>query len=86
MLLPETMWQNRMAGQQYETFQDLLKHVKDLVGDRTLAAMKTKPAGHNHHHHHQGPQPMDIGQFDDNDLNAFGGKGKGGKGPNPWGQ
>jgi hypothetical protein len=83
MLLPETMWQNRMAGQQYETFNDLLKHVKDLVGDRTLAAMKTKPAGH---HHHQGPQPMDIGQFDETDLNAFGGKGKGGKGPNPWGQ
>ena len=71
MLLPETMWQNRMAGQQYETFNDLLKHVKDLVGDRTLAAMKTKPAGH---HHHQGPQPMDIGQVDETDLNAFGGK------------
>eukprot|EP00972_Heterocapsa_arctica_P044261 6534917-Heterocapsa_arctica.AAC.1 len=26
MLLPETMWQNRVAGQQYETFNDLLKH------------------------------------------------------------
>jgi hypothetical protein len=75
------MWQNRMAGQQYETFNDLLKHVKDLVGDRTLAAMKTKPT-----HHHQGPQPMDIGQFDETDLNAFGGKGKGGKGPAGWGQ
>ncbi len=61
MLLPETMWQNRMAGQQYETFNDLLKHVKDLVGDRTLAAMKTKPASHNHHN---GPQPTDIGQAD----------------------
>ena len=84
MLLPETMWQNRMAGQQYETFYDLLKHVKDLVGDRTLAAMKTKPT--THHHHNQGPQPMDIGQFDETDLNAFGGKGKGGKGPNTWGQ
>eukprot|EP00972_Heterocapsa_arctica_P103995 15326929-Heterocapsa_arctica.AAC.1 len=34
MLLPETMWQNRMAGQKDETFNDLLKHVKDLVGDR----------------------------------------------------
>jgi hypothetical protein len=78
MLLPETMWQNRMAGQQYESFDHLLKHVKDLVGDRTLAAMKTRPASH-----HQGPQPMDIGQFDESgsaDLNAVWGKGKGGKG------
>eukprot|EP00972_Heterocapsa_arctica_P061939 9130818-Heterocapsa_arctica.AAC.1 len=32
-----------MAGQQYETFNDLLKHVEDLVGDRTVAAMMTKP-------------------------------------------
>eukprot|EP00972_Heterocapsa_arctica_P019825 2925799-Heterocapsa_arctica.AAC.1 len=30
MLLLETMWQNHMAGQQYKTFNDLLKHVKDL--------------------------------------------------------
>eukprot|EP00972_Heterocapsa_arctica_P058384 8614220-Heterocapsa_arctica.AAC.1 len=61
-----------MAGQQYETFNDLLKHVKYLVGDRTLAAMKTKPTNHRR----QGPQPMDIGQFDETnlDLNAFGGK------------
>jgi hypothetical protein len=78
------MWQNRMAGQQYETFNDLLKHVKDLVGDRTLAAMRTKPASH-----HQGPQPMDIGQVVDDpnlDLNAmYGYKGKG-KGKTGWGQ
>eukprot|EP00972_Heterocapsa_arctica_P076494 11282991-Heterocapsa_arctica.AAC.1 len=33
MLLPETMWQNRLAGQPYETINNLLKHVKDLVGD-----------------------------------------------------
>jgi hypothetical protein len=82
MLLPETMWQNRMAGQQYETFSDLLKHVKDLVGDRTLAAMKTRPTSQ-----HQGPQPMDIGQFDnESDLNAFGGNSKGKGKSNGWGQ
>eukprot|EP00972_Heterocapsa_arctica_P103754 15291227-Heterocapsa_arctica.AAC.1 len=66
-------------------FNDLLNHVKDLVGDRTLAAMKTKRTNH----HNQGPQPMNIGQFDEPnlDLNAFGGKGgKGGKGPKVWGQ
>ncbi len=94
MLLPETMWQNRMAGQQYETFNDLLKHVKDLVGDRTLAAMKTKPS--NHHHRH-GPQPMDIGQVDytnpydlldpNIDLNVLRSAYKGkGKGASTWSQ
>eukprot|EP00972_Heterocapsa_arctica_P035745 5258736-Heterocapsa_arctica.AAC.1 len=46
--------------------------------------MKTKPTNH-----HQGPQPMDLGQFDENntDLNAIGGKGgKSGKGPTAWRQ
>eukprot|EP00972_Heterocapsa_arctica_P009212 1357087-Heterocapsa_arctica.AAC.1 len=44
--------------------------------------MKTRPTNH-----HQGPQPTDIGQFDENntDLNAFRGKGNGGKGPTAWG-
>ena len=97
MLIPEAMWASRMIGQQYDSFDALLKHVKDIVGDRTLAAMR----GHTSGRQYQGAQPMDIGQMADGqsgdwpdasdvDINAFQPKGKGkgawGLGKGSWGQ
>jgi hypothetical protein len=97
MLIPEAMWANRMIGQQYDSFDALLKHVKDIVGDRTLAAMRGSAPGRQH----QGAQPMDIGQMADGyagdwpdtgdaDINVFQPKGKGkgswSHGKGPWNQ
>ena len=94
MLIPEAMWASRMIGQQYDSFDALLKHVKDIVGDRTLAAMRGHTAGRQY----QEAQPMDIGQLDgqpdwsdpEADINAFQHKGKGkgawGQGKGAWGQ
>jgi hypothetical protein len=95
-LIPEAMWMARMTGQQYESYDALLKHVKDIVGDRTLAAMRGSSALRGTGHSAQGAQPMDIGQMADGlyyqnewpdagdaDLNVFQPKGKG-KGA--WGQ
>ena len=45
MLIPEAMWAARMIGQHHDSFDSLLKHVKDIVGDRTLAAMRAHSAG-----------------------------------------
>ena len=100
-LLPETMWQNRMAGQQYATFDALRKHVKDIVGDRTLTATKEKKTTNNASSH-GGVAPMDIGQVEEGDQElyksteeatqryilamGYHGKGKGQSEWNQWGQ
>ena len=98
-LLPETMWTNRMAGQQYPSFDALLKHVKDIVGDRTISAGKEKKPA-NSSASHGGAIPMDIGQVEEGShqdfntavedtaqkyLMAMGYMGKG-KGQADWGQ
>ena len=60
-LIPEDTFNNRMLGVQYATFNDLLCHVKNIVADRTLTAVKEasgrSPTGA------QKEDPMDIGQL-----------------------